>query len=106
MTGTPPPPYHPDDAKIPHPEFFSSANRSAEPFSVHRLKLSMIAGLFSLSLSASNTNSSEFADGYIATPLTWSRLTLGMHWKQLILNPELKPDHNYSDRPLQKLRED
>ena len=50
-------------AVISRPDF-SSVNRPAKPFSVHRLNLS-IAGSFPL---CSNNASPEFSDSYIATP--------------------------------------
>ena len=79
-------------AVIPRPNF-SSVNRSAKPFLVHRSKLS-IAGSFSLS---ANNGSPAFSNGYITTPpqtplciITVSDsqpldlAVSGMHCKQLI----------------------
>ena len=50
-------------AVIPRPDF-SSVDRPAKPFSVHRSKLA-IAGSFLLS---TNNGSPEFSNGYIVTP--------------------------------------
>ena len=79
-----------NSSDIPRPDC-SSGNRSAKPFLVHRLKLS-IAGSFS---SSKNNGSPEFSDGYIATlPQTLLWITTvsdsepldlavsGMHCKQ------------------------